>query len=82
MFTNEEIHYIISVAYLAIHLPNVILMHFYLELNLLIWEISISARQQTANSIFLSQVKLTMVKSPLEINNGLTIIVPLRIQIE
>ena len=57
-------------------------MQFYLKLHLLIWEISINAWYQIANSIFLSHVKLIMVKSLLEINNGQTIILPLRIQIQ
>lgn len=79
--TNREIYYVIRMIYLAIYLSNVIQIHHYLELNLLIWEIFISAWYPTANSIFLFQIKLTMVKGLLEINSGLTIIPPLRIQI-
>ena len=79
--TNKKIHCVTIVVYLAIHFSYAISMYYYLNLNLLIWEIFISVRHLTATSILLFQVQLTIVKSLLEIINSLILILLLCIQI-
>lgn len=36
VFTNKKIYYVTSIVYLAMYLPNIILMHHYLNMNLFI----------------------------------------------